>query len=313
MSADGALISHRKGWRGTPGDVGWFVGGGVLLAIAVVVGASIGPAGPDWWRVSLELIDRLPLISIDSGVSDVEWTIVWQVRMPRVILGGLVGGMLSLAGASYQGVFRNPLVDPYLLGAASGAGLGATIALTVGRDATAGWPVDPVPLAAFVAAVATVMVTYTVGAAFGGSRSVASAGVTLVLAGVAVVSFTSAVQTFILQRNTDVFREVFRWILGSLSRATWADVRLVTPYVIGAVIVLVLHRRHLDVFRVGDEEATSLRVPFARTRLIIVVSATLGTAAVVSVSGLIGFVGLVVPHVVRLVAGAGHQRLVPLS
>lgn len=304
---------RRSDRRGGTGDTAWFVGAAVLLLATVVVSASIGPAGPDWWRVPLELINRLPFISFDTGVSDAEWAIVWKVRMPRVVLGGLVGGMLSLAGASYQGVFRNPLVDPYLLGAASGAGLGATIALTMGRGETVTWPIDPVPVAAFVFALATVMVTYVVGASFSGSRSASGAGVTLVLAGVAVVSFTSATQTFILQRNTDVFREVFRWILGSLARARWADVLLVLPYVAGAVVVLMLHRRHLDAFRVGDDEATTLGVSVARTRLIIVVAATLGTAAVVAVSGLIGFVGLVVPHVIRLVAGAGNRRLIPLS
>ncbi|MFN3257475.1 MAG: FecCD family ABC transporter permease [Ilumatobacter sp.] len=290
-------------------DARWFAGAAALLVVAVLLGASIGPAGPDWWRVPLELVNRLPWISFDTGVTDAEWAIVWKVRMPRVVLGGLVGGMLSIAGASYQGVFRNPLVDPYLLGAAAGAGLGATIALTVGRDVTATWPVDPVPTVAFIVAVATVLVTYTVGAAFGGDRS----GVTLVLAGVAVVSFVTAVQTFLLQRNLEVIREVFRWILGSLSQSTWADVRLVLPYVAVSCVVLLVHRRHLDVFRVGDDEATTLGVSVTRTRLVIVIAATLGTAAVVSVSGLIGFVGLVVPHVVRLVAGAGHRRLLPLS
>ncbi len=287
----------------------WFVGGAVFVLVAIVVGASIGPAGPDWWRVPLALVDHLPLISFDTGVSDSDWAIVWKVRMPRVVLGCLVGGMLSIAGAGYQGVFRNPLVDPYLLGAAAGAGLGATIALTVGRSATAGWPVDPVPVVAFGFAVATVMVTYSVGAAFGGSRS----GVTLVLAGVAVVSFTSAAQTFVLQRNLDAVREVFRWILGSLSQASWGDVRLVAPYVVVSSIVLLLHRRHLDVFRVGDDEAATLGVSVGRTRFVIVIAATLGTAAVVSVSGLIGFVGLIVPHVVRLVAGARNRRVLPLS
>ena len=287
----------------------WFVAGGALLAVAVVLGASIGPAGPNWWRVPLELLDRLPLLSIDSGVTEADWKIVWQIRMPRVVVGGLVGGMLSLAGASYQGVFRTPLVDPYLLGSAAGAGLGATIALTIGRSVTSSWPVDPVPTVAFLFALATVMVTYTVGAAFGGTRS----GVTLVLAGVAVVSFTTALQTFILQRNLEVIREVFQWILGRLSGATWADVRLVVPYVFVSSVVLMLHRRHLDVFRVGDEEAATLGVSVERTRLVVVIAATLGTAAVVSVSGLIGFVGLVVPHVVRMIAGAGHRRLLPLS
>ncbi len=287
----------------------WFVGGGVLLIVAILVGVSIGPAGPAWWRVPLELLDRLPVLSIDSGVTDPQWNIVWRIRMPRVVLGALVGGMLSIAGAGYQGVFRNPLVDPYLLGAASGAGLGATIAIVLRGGALNDWPISPIPVIAFVFAVATVMVTYIVGSAFTATRS----GTTLVLAGVAVVSFTSAVQTFVLRRNLDVIREVFEWILGSLAGATWSDVRLCAPYVVLSSIVLILHRRHLDVFRVGDEEATTMGVSVARTRLVIVVAATLGTAAVVSVSGLIGFVGLVVPHVVRLVAGSRNKRVLPLS
>ncbi len=287
----------------------WFVGCGIFLLFAVLVGASIGPAGPDWWRVPIELLDRLPLVSIDSGVTEAQWNIVWKIRMPRVVLGALVGGMLSIGGAGYQGVFRNPLVDPYLLGAASGAGLGATIAIVIRGGALNDWPVNPVPAIAFVFAVATVMVTYVVGASFGGGKT----GATLVLAGVAVVSFTSALQTFVLRRNLDVIREVFDWILGSLAGATWSDVRLSAPYVIISSIVLILHRRHLDVFRVGDDEAATLGVSIARTRLVIVVAATLGTAAVVSVSGLIGFVGLVVPHVVRLVAGSRNKRVLPLS
>ncbi|MGB0112633.1 MAG: iron ABC transporter permease [Ilumatobacteraceae bacterium] len=287
----------------------WYIAGGVLLLVAVVIGASIGPAGPPAWKVPLEMLNRLPLISIDTGVTEAQWNIVWKIRMPRVVLGGLVGGMLSIAGASYQGVFRNPLVDPYLLGAAAGAGLGATLALTTARGVTDSWPIDPVPASSFVIAVLTVGVTYAVGASFGGTRD----GVTLVLAGVAVVSFVTAVQTFILQRNLDQVREVFQWILGRLSGATWSDILLILPYVTISCIVLMLHRRHLDVFRVGDDEAATLGVSVGRTRLVIVIAATLGTAAVVSVSGLIGFVGLVVPHAIRLIAGSGYRRLLPLS
>ena len=287
----------------------WLIAGLAFLIGAMIVGASIGPAGPPGWRVPLALLDHLPLISIDSGVSDAQWNIVWKIRMPRVVLGGLVGAMLSVAGASYQGVFRNPLVDPYLLGAAAGAGLGATLMLTTGRDATAGWPVDPVQLVAFGFALGTVAITYSVGASFGARGS----GATLVLAGVAVVSFATAIQTFLLQRNLDVVREVFQWILGRLSGATWSDVVTVGPYVVVSVIVLMFHRRHLDVFRVGDDEATTLGVSVRRTRLVIVAAATLGTAAVVSVSGLIGFVGLIVPHVIRLMAGASYRMLIPLS
>ena len=281
-----------------------------LLVVALLLGVSNGSAGPASWRVPLALLDRLPLVSIDSGLSEFDWNIVWKIRMPRVLLGLLVGGMLSIGGASYQGVFRNPLVDPYLLGSAAGAGLGATAVLTIGRDITAGWPVDPVPVVAFSAALITVSVTYLVGGAFGRS---ARTGTTLVLAGVAVTAFATAIQTFLLQRNADVVREVFSWILGRLSSATWSDVQLSFPYIAVSVLVLFMMRRHLDVLRVGDEEADALGMSVGRTRLIVVVAATLGTAAAVGVSGLIGFVGLVIPHVVRLVAGASYRHLIPLS
>jgi len=249
------------------------------------------------------------LISLDSGVTDLQWNIVWEIRAPRVLLGVIVGAMLAGAGASYQGVFRNPLVDPYLLGAAAGAGLGATLVFTVLRDSTAGWAVDPAPVVAFGCAVVTVFLTYVVGAAFGGHGT----GVRLVLAGVAVTSFVTAVQTFLLQRNVDVVQEVYSWILGRLSTATWSDVVLVLPYVTVSCLVLLLHRRHLDLFRVGEDEAATLGAPVGRVRVVVVVAATLGTAAVVAVSGLIGFVGIVVPHVVRLLTGASYRRLLPLS
>jgi len=281
----------------------------LVLLVAVVVGASIGPAGPPAWRVPLELINRLPLISLDSGVSSTEWNLIWQIRMPRVVLAGLVGAMLSTAGAAYQGVFRNPLIDPYLLGVAAGAGLGATIIFTVNRAGTSSWIVDPLPLTAFVGGLGAVALTYLVGTAFGANRSSA----TLVLAGVAVTSLATALQTFILQRNTDVVRQVYSWILGRLSSATWSDVRLVIPYVILSLGALLIHRRLLDVLRVGDDEAKALGVNVDRVRLIVVLAATLGTAAVVAVSGLIGFVGIIVPHAVRLVAGASYRVVLPVS
>jgi iron complex transport system permease protein len=302
-------VEHRRTDARRSGRTLWYPAAGALVVVAVLLGAMIGPAGPAWWRVPLVLADRLPLVRLDHGVTDTEWSIVWQVRMPRVVLAGIVGAMLSLAGASYQGVFRNPLVDPYLLGAAAGAGLGATVVFTVGRSATTDWPIDPAVALAFLGALATVAITYLVGGAFGGSRT----GITLVLAGVAMVSLTTAIQTFLLQRNSEVVREVYSWILGRLSNSQWSDVGLVLPYVVASAIVLLLHRRQLDLLRVGDDEAAALGAPVARIRLAVVVAATLGTAAVVAVSGLIGFVGIVVPHVVRLVAGSSYRRLLPLS
>jgi iron complex transport system permease protein len=281
----------------------------VALLLAVLGGVMIGPAGPTWWRVPLELLNRLPLISIDSGMTSTEWAIIWQIRAPRVVLAALVGSTLSIAGASYQGVFRNPLVDPYLLGVAAGAGLGATIVITVNRSGSSGWIIDPLPLSAFVCGLAAVLVTYVVGSRAAGERTTT----TLVLSGVAVSSLATAMQTFLLQRNSDVVRQVYSWILGRLSTATWSDVRLVIPYVLISTVALLMHRRLLDVLRVGDEEARALGVDVSRVRLIVVIAATLGTAAVVAVSGLIGFVGIIVPHAIRLVVGSSYRIVLPMS
>lgn len=264
----------------------WLPAAALVLAAAVALGAMIGPAG---------------------GITSANWDIVWNIRLPRVALAGIVGAMLSLAGASYQGVFRNPLVDPYLLGAAAGAGLGASLVFIYGRVNTSGWLVDPLPLAAFLGALLAVTVTYTVGASFGGSS------LSLVLAGVAVAALATAVQQYLLLRHSEVIKEVYSWISGRVSTATWGDVRLVLPYVVVCSVVLLLHRRHLDVLRVGDEEAATLGSEVRRVRLVVVVAATLGTAAVVSVSGLIGFVGIMVPHLVRLVAGSSYRMVLPLS
>jgi len=165
-------------WRG----IAWFLASIGIVVAAVLLGAMIGPAGPPAWRVPLAMLDHLPGVEIDSGVSEAQWSLIWNIRMPRVILAGIVGAMLSVGGAAYQGVFRNPLVDPYLLGVAAGAGLGATLVFAWGRPTSSGWPVDPLPIAAFVMAVVAVAATYLTGAAFGAVRS----SVTLVLAGVAV-------------------------------------------------------------------------------------------------------------------------------
>jgi iron complex transport system permease protein len=205
-------------------------------------------------------------------------------------------------------VFRNPLVDPYLLGVAAGAGLGATIVITVNRSGSSSWIIDPLPLAAFLGGLVAVLVTYVVGSRVRGESNSTS----LVLAGVAVTSLTTALQTFLLQRNSDVVRQVYSWILGRLSSATWGDVRLVLPYVVISTIALLFHRRLLDVLRVGDEEATALGVDVSRVRLVVVIAATLGTAAVVAVSGLIGFVGIIVPHAVRLIVGASYRIVMPM-
>jgi cobalamin transport system permease protein len=281
-----------------------------LLAAAFAAGVSIGPAGMPVGRVVLELLDRLPLVSVDSGLDSRQAAILWDIRLPRVVMALLVGATLSLAGGGYQGVFRNPLADPYLLGAAAGAGLGATLVLTLGIEG--GWgPFDVLPAAAFAGALVAVGVTYLVGRAAG--RGIAGTTTSLILAGVAMASLFTSVQTYFQQRADDTVREVYAWILGGLSTSGWSEVRLILPWTVLAAVGVLLHARPLDVLAVGDEEATTLGLHVDRTRLLVVVAASLGTAAAVAVSGLIGFVGIIVPHAIRLLAGHSYRVILPLT
>ena len=250
------------------------------------------------------LLDRLPVITIESGLDARQEAILFDLRLPRVVLGLLVGSVLAVSGGAYQGVFRNPLADPYLLGVAAGAGLGATVAIvSFGAGSVL------VGVIAFVGALAAVVLAYGLGAAAGGRRS----GATLILAGVAVAAFLTAVQTFVQQQNTDVIREVYSWILGRLGTAGWKEVGLLLPYVLVAIVVILLHRRLLDALAVGEEEARTLGINPERVRVVVVLGATLGTAGAVAVSGLIGFVGIIVPHVVRLLVGGSYRVILPLS
>jgi iron complex transport system permease protein len=236
--------------------------------------------------------------------------IVWQIRLPRVVLGVLVGSMLAGGGASYQGIFRNPLADPYLLGVAAGAGLGATIVVVTGSSQAL------LPPAAFAGGAVAVALTYLLGASAGrtGQSSVTAGGTgSILLAGIAVAALLTAFQTYLQQEHTQQLATVYSWILGGLSGATWSQVWLILPYLAVSAAALLAHRRMLDVLRVGETEAASLGVDVARVRLTVVIAATLGVAAAVAVSGLIGFVGIIVPHAVRLTAGPSYRMLLPVS
>ena len=267
----------------------WVVGGVAALLGAVLAGLAVGPT-------AIPLGDLLR-----GGLAPLDEAVLWELRAPRVALGALVGGTLAVAGGAYQAVFRNPLADPYLLGAAAGAGLGATAAIVYAGTV-------PLPLAAFAGATAAVGGAYALGRSVGGRDTA-----TLILAGVAMAAFLTALQTLLLQSDTDNVRAVYTWLLGRLTAASWSDVLLILPYAAVSVAAILAHRRVLDVLRVGDDEALALGVPVGRVRLIVVGAATLGTAAAVAVSGLIGFVGIVVPHAVRLLAGTTYRAVLPLS
>jgi iron complex transport system permease protein len=285
----------------------WMGAAVAFLVASLAIGVLVGPVDLGLWGVARSIGDRLQLPGVSSELTPTEESILWEIRVPRVVLGALVGGMLALAGATYQGVFRNPLADPYLLGVAAGAGLGATLAIAYLPTALRGQ--EALPIAAFIGGAAAVVLTYSVGRSAGRERDAA----TLILAGVTVASFFTALQTFVQQQNADTLQQVYTWILGSIPSSGWSDVVLILPYVAVATAVILLFRRLVDVLSVGDDEASSLGVNVGRVRLVLVIAATVGTAAAVAVAGLIAFVGIIVPHAIRLLAGTGYRALLPLS
>jgi iron complex transport system permease protein len=285
----------------------WHVGAGVVFLLGCsLAGMLVGPYAISPGQVFMAIAAKMGVADVHAGA--LVSAVVWQIRLPRVVLGALVGAMLSVAGASYQGAFFNPLADPYLLGVAPGAGLGATVAFVYFSTSSQS-TLFALPLAAFLGAVVAVTATFVLGRSRSGARS----PTTLVLAGVAVAAFFTAVETFIQQRHFGSLQAIYDWLLGSLSTAGWSQVAMVAPYIAVAGGALYACRRLLDALSVGDEEASSFGLRADNARLAIVAAATLGTAAAVSVSGLIGFVGIIVPHTVRLLAGPSYRRIIPLS
>lgn len=273
----------------------------IALAATLVLGVFIGAAPLPIAGVFHALSGGL-IGGDEAALAARESAILFNVRLPRVVMAALVGAALATAGAAYQAVFRNPLADPYLLGISSGASLAVTVAILFGVAAAA------IPLIGFLGGVLAVAVTYIAGTSLGDRSS----PVTVILAGVAVAAFANAMQQFLLQRNEDSLRQVYGWMLGQLGTATWKSVLTVALPIALGVCVIVASSRSLDVLSVGDSEAASLGLNVELVRVVMVCAATLITAAAVSVSGLIGFVGIIVPHTLRLLVGPGHRLLLPL-
>jgi iron complex transport system permease protein len=291
--------------RGLP--LAWACAAVAFLLASLAVGVVAGPVDLGIADVLRSVAARLHVPGMESPLSATEESILWELRVPRVVLGALVGATLAMAGATYQGVFRNPLADPYLLGVAAGAGLGATIAIAYRPGGWGGQ--ELLPLFAFAGGSVAVALAYLVGTSAGRGGD----ATTLVLAGVTVAAFFTALQGFVQQRNSDTLQEVYSWILGRLPSSGWTDVLIILPYLVAAAAVILTLRRVVDVLNLGDDEATSLGVDVGRVRLLLVVAATVGTAAAVAISGLIGFVGIIVPHAIRLLTGVGYRALLPLS
>ncbi|MEV2276304.1 iron ABC transporter permease [Nocardiopsis sp. NPDC049922] len=291
---------------GVGARIGWLAGGLGALVAAALFGVSAGAAdisAADIVRHLLSLVSP----TAESPLTERQEALLVELRLPRVVMGAVVGALLATAGGAYQGVFRNPLADPYLLGAAAGAGLGATLVIVFGQEVTDA-PRALVPVAAFVGALLGVAAAYTLGATAGGGGTAS-----LILAGVVVSSFLSAAQTLTQQIGGDQLLRIFSWLLGGLGRGGWDDVRMVAPYTVVALAVLLVCGHLLDMLALGDDKAVSLGLNPSAVRIVVISAASLATAAAVAVSGLIGFVGIVVPHIVRRLVGSNYRAILPVS
>ena len=274
----------------------------IFVIATALLGALVGAADLNPWGAVATLLDRIPFVHLNTGLTPLEQNILLQIRLPRVVLALLVGGLLAIAGAGYQGVFRNPLVDAGMLGSSAGAGLTATIAIVF----LSGLGGSVVPVAAFLGSLAGVTVSWF---ASGGRRQTA----TLLLSGVAVGMFLTAAQAYLMQRESQDLQQVYAWMLGSMATASWTQVTEALPYAAISILILLLHSRRLEVLALGDDEAHSLGLNAGRTRLIVIAAASLAAATAVAVSGLIGFVGIIVPHVARRLGGPSYAVVLPLS
>lgn len=273
-----------------------------LLASAIVLATTVGSAAIPVPTVVGVLLGKLPLLGQGhSGQGSVE-TIILSIRLPRVILAGVVGAALATSGAAYQGLFRNPLADPYLIGVAQGAALGAVVGFLLP------WSARSVPLLAFCGALLTVAAVYLL------SRTKGSLPVTtLILAGVALGAFLSAVTSFLILKSQEEIHGILFWLLGGFSLSDWSEVRMVLPYVVVGLAVLYTYSRGLNALQLDEEQAQQLGINVERLKLLLLTAATLSTAAAVSFVGVIGFVGIIVPHAVRLLWGPDYRFLLPLS
>lgn len=277
---------------------------GLLVAGLLVVNLGVGAIGIHPGTVVGVIADHLGLAS--GGASPRDDAVVWQIRMPRALLAMLVGAGLGIAGAALQGVFRNPLADPALIGISGGASVGAAAGIVLGAGALG---VAALPLAASLAALVAAAAVYVL-ARRGGRTDV----VTLLLTGLAVNSVAGAAVGYLtFTADDDQLQDIVFWTLGSLSGATWESVRVALPFVLAGVALLPLLARTLDLLALGEREAAHLGVPTERVRLAVIALCALAAGGAVAAAGVVSFVGLIVPHLVRLAAGPGHRVVLPAS
>ena len=286
----------------------WRLGVGLVLVLAIaMVAGGLGSVYIPPWTVAKIVADGLPFVELSGSWPDSWETIIWKLRFPRIVLAGLVGAALAVSGATYQGLFRNPLADPYFIGVAAGAALGATIVLLTNVPVYYdGFSV--LPIAASAGALAAVSATYLVA-----RRSGELPLLTLILAGLAISSLLGAVTSYVIISSDPDVRPLLGWLLGGFIGTQWGDIFTVLPYMVPATVIMMAYARLLNMFQLNEEEAKHLGVNVDRTKIVLIVLASITAAAAVSVSGIIGFVGIIAPHIVRIIWGNDHRFLLPMA
>ncbi len=291
-------------WRGR---IYAIIGLAIGLVVIVLVATSIGSVRVPLLTTFQIIISKIPFVNLTQLWPSGTETIIFDIRLPRVILSGIVGAALAAAGATYQGLFRNPLADPYLIGAAQGASLGAIIGFLLPVSWMLGGA-GVIPLFAFIGAIISTVIVY--GLARGGKTLPVT---TLILAGVALSALLSSIVSYLIITSGSKVHSILFWLMGSFSTSQWSDIALVLPYIAVGLGVMLLYARPLNVMQLDEEQAQQLGINVERMKLILLAAATLVTAAAVSFVGTIGFVGIIIPHAVRLIWGADHRFLLPLS
>ena len=280
---------------------------GLMLACIIisVLALTVGSVEIPFKTVWQILISHLPFVNLRGDWSSTTDMIITGIRLPRIFMAGAVGTALGVAGATYQGLFRNPLADPYLIGVAQGAALGAVVGfvlpLTFGGSYL-------IPILAFLGALAAVSIVYLI-ARVGRTLPMT----TLILAGVAIGSLLISITAYLTMISANKVHGILSWLMGSFSISGWDQLRLISPFLAIGLVVIFLYSRQLNVMQLDEEQAQQLGINVERTKIILLVSATLITAVAVCFVGTIGFVGIIVPHIVRLIWGPDHRLLLPLS
>lgn len=279
----------------------------ILLTSALVLSIAVGSVFIPPLTLVRILASYLPGMNIQVDWPAASAAIIQQIRLPHSLLMALTGAALAGSGAAYQGLFRNPLADPYLIGVASGAGLGAVLSLAVR------WPSNllglyTVPASAFLGAALTVAIVYNLARV---GKAVPTT--TMILAGVAFSSFATSLTSFLMFRSNTELRRALAWLLGGGFISGWEPLFALLPYIFIGLGALLFSGHALNVLQFGEEQAQQLGLPVERVKLLLILAASLTTAAAVAFSGIIGFIGLVVPHVVRIFWGADYRHILPLS